>query len=842
MMRYLADKGHQILRNGYNVIPIQPGEKFPSVKGWQSNPTTKTILDGWVSNGRASHGVGITTGAISLFDLDISHHAMNRHMANYCVTHIGFAPERIGNAPRCGLMYRSPKPFKKLKSKAYTDPDGNKAEIEILGIGQQFVAYHEHPDTKKPYVWMSDTQNPEETLASDLTEVTEQDALDALAHFEETAEAWGWKPWGGSAPAKRDTTTVSSAPAWAASSEVTAGAEDDPFDIGYGRVEMSDEELRNLVRLIPNDSRVEYEGKGLSWLNIMEGIHHQTEGSEEGRSIAREYSDRYQDVEEEGRFDKTWNSLGKSKERPVTARILIKLAKEYRETTIADLLAEAKTKKDLEAAAEVIAKIEKLDALEREQYAVALKDASKRVLGHAIPLKLARQMVRPVASHPDLQGYELNEDGVALAFAQKHQSDLRFCATTSKWHRWDGFHWKPENTRLAFDWARDTCRELRSDNPMAEALSKAGAAEAVEKYCRADRRLVIESTAFDTDPWLLGTPEGTVDLRTGELRQARQEDYITKLTQVGPGFEGRCSAWIKFLNESTQNNQDFIRYLQMQCGYYLTGSTKEQSLLFIHGPGGNGKGVFIHILEYIFDTYATTASMDTFADNHGFHRHPADIAALNGYRLVVTSEVAEGQMWDEVRIKALTGGDRISARLMRENFSNFTPSFKLMVVGNNEPALRTVDDAMKRRLRMAPFIYKPPIENAELEAELKAEAGEILSWMIEGALDWQKNGMVLPEIVREETDRYFSDQDLIGQWLDEWTEKGNYETQTVVLKASFDTFSGSENSIQTKRSAMAFSSALARKGYERAKNIPDENGIRGRGFKGLRLKEGGDDL
>ena len=287
--------------------------------------------------------------------------------------------------------------------------------------------------------------------------------------------------------------------------------------------------------------------------------------------------------------------------------------------------------------------------------------------------------------------------------------------------------------------------------------------------------------------------------------------------------------------------QTIGRYLQMQCGYYLTGSTREQSLLFIHGPGGNGKVVLIHILEHIFGAYSTTESMDTFADNKGFHRHPADIAALNGYRLVVTSEVAEGQVWDEVRIKALTGGDRISARLMRENFSNFVPNFKLMVIGNNEPALRTVDDAMKRRLQMALFDYKPPIKNLDLESELKAEAEDILSWMIDGALDYQKNGMVIPKTVREETDRYFSEQDSLGQWLDGYTEKGNYQTATTDLKASFDLIFPSAD-FRSKQSAMSFAGNLAKRGYERVRNVRDSNGVWTRGFKGLRLKEDSGEL
>ena len=821
---YLADKGHRILRNGFNVIPIRPGDKAPSVKDWRGKPTTKTDLDKWVSNGRAKHGVGITTDNNPLVDIDIFHPGMNRYMVNHVETHIGFAPIRVGYAPKCGLLFRSSEPFRKITSKEYVDPDGRKAQIEILGIGQQFVAYHIHPDTHQPYRWLDAKDNPEVTHARDLPVLTQEQGRAIVAEFERKADKLGWKT-----------------NARTSSSRMSAPAPDieDPFDIGRDPLGLTDDELRQHMMLIPNDN-APYEGEGLSWFNVVAAIHHESGGSDEGYNIAYVWSDQSGKHTNE-RFDKTWGSFTSGeKPHPVTARLLLKLSKEFRAASIAESLANAKTKQDLEAVALVISKIEKLNNLEREEYAVAVKEAATRILGHSLSIKIAREMIRPPVP-ADLSGFQLNEDGVALAFAEKHKDALRFCATTGMWHQWDGIYWKPQKTRLAFHWARLMCRELRADNPTAEALGKAGAAEAVEKFCRADPRLVVESTVFDTDPWLLGTPDGTIDLHTGELRDARQEDYITKLTGIGPGLGAGCPRWMKFLNEVTKNDLNLIRYLQMQCGYYLTGSTREQSLLFIHGPGGNGKGVFIHILEYIFGDYSTTASMDTFADNHGFHRHPADVAALNGYRLVITSEVAEGQVWDEVRIKALTGGDRISARLMRENFSNFVPNFKLMVIGNNEPALRTVDDAMKRRLQMALFDFKPPIKNLDLESELKSEAPDILLWMIDGALDYHKNGMIIPETVREETDRYFSEQDSLGQWLDGFTEKGDFETATTELKASYDLISGSEG-FRSKRSMMAFSASLAKRGYERTRNITDANGIRGRGFKGLRLKEVFDDL
>jgi hypothetical protein len=179
----------------------------------------------------------------------------------------------------------------------------------------------------------------------------------------------------------------------------------------------------------------------------------------------------------------------------------------------------------------------------------------------------------------------------------------------------------------------------------------------VEAFARADPQLAVTAEIWDRDPWLLGTPGGTVDLRTGELRTARREDFITKQTGAAPE-PGEPRRWLQFLREATAGDSELVRFLQQVAGYCLTGSTREHSLFFIYGPGGNGKSVFLNLLNYVLGDYATTAAMETFtASKHD--RHPTDLAMLNGARLVSASETEEGRAWAESRIKQLTGGDKI---------------------------------------------------------------------------------------------------------------------------------------------------------------------------------------
>jgi putative DNA primase/helicase len=223
-------------------------------------------------------------------------------------------------------------------------------------------------------------------------------------------------------------------------------------------------------------------------------------------------------------------------------------------------------------------------------------------------------------------------------------------------------------------------------------------------------------------------------LRTGELRPAQRGDHITKSTAVAPSARADCPRWFDFLRQATRGDDGLMRFMQQVAGYGLTGDICEHALFFIYGPGGNGKTVFLNTVKSILGDYATTAAMDTFMANH-HDRHPTDLAMLRGARLVSVSETEEGRAWTESRIKQLTGGDPISARFMRQDFFEYRPQFKLLIIGNHKPSLRNVADAARRRFNLIPFIHKPETPDRQLEEKLKSEWPGILRWAINGALD-----------------------------------------------------------------------------------------------------------
>jgi putative DNA primase/helicase len=188
--------------------------------------------------------------------------------------------------------------------------------------------------------------------------------------------------------------------------------------------------------------------------------------------------------------------------------------------------------------------------------------------------------------------------------------------------------------------------------------------------------------------------------------------------------------------------------------------------MFVYGPGGNGKTVFVNTIAGIVGSYATVAPMDTFMASIG-DRHPTDLAMMRGARLVTASETEEGRAWAESRIKQMTGGEPIAARYMRQNFFTYRPRFKLLLIGNHKPVLKNVDEAVRRRFRLVPFVRKPANPDPRLADKLREEWPAILRWMIEGCLAWQRDGLGQPEAVKAASDEYFDQQDTFGAWAAE---------------------------------------------------------------------------
>jgi putative DNA primase/helicase len=427
---------------------------------------------------------------------------------------------------------------------------------------------------------------------------------------------------------------------------------------------------------------------------------------------------------------------------------------------------------------------------------------------------------------------EYSDDALAHVFTECYGDDLRYTAAWGRWSIWTGQTWKTDDTRRVLDLARGICREKGEsckDEKLGRHVASARTIAAVERLAQADhRRHAATVDQWDADPWILNTPGGIVDLKTGCLRPACREDYCTKTTVVAP--DGDCPIWRAFLARITNDDQDLERFFQRICGYALTGVTQEHAMFFLYGTGANGKSKFVEAISGAMGDYAKVAPIETFIDSRS-QSHPTDVAGLRGARLVTAIETEEGRRWAESKVKTLTGGDRITARFMRQDFFEYTPQFKLVVAGNHKPGLRTVDEAMRRRFNLVPFtVTIPPKErDGALGEKLKEEWPGILQWAIEGCLAWQHEGLNPPASVISATREYFTEEDSLGLWIGDRTERkaGAFESTSVLFS---DWKAWAELAGEFVGTDKRFSTLLENRGYEKGRSKT------ARGFKGITLR------
>ena len=367
-----------------------------------------------------------------------------------------------------------------------------------------------------------------------------------------------------------------------------------------------------------------------------------------------------------------------------------------------------------------------------------------------------------------------SDEVLAQIFIDKHSDELRFTAPWGRWLKWDGRRWAPDEKLEIMSLVRAHCYEQarQAESKEAKNVASAGTVAAIERLARADQRIAVAVDEWDADAWLLNTPGGTVDLRTGQMRESDPEDKLTKVTGATPDWSCPTPLWNQLLLRATGGDKELVAFLRRVAGYSLTGSTSEHSQFFIFGTGANGKSTFINAITACTGEYHRVAPIETFTASKN-ERHPTELAGLRGARLVTAVETEEGRRWDESKIKALTGGDTISARFMRQDFFQFTPQFKLIIAGNHKPGLRSVDEAIRRRINLIPFtVAIPPEErDPDFTGKLKAELPGILAWMIDGCIEWQRNGLKPPQIVTDATDAYLEAEDGVSAWIDECCQR-----------------------------------------------------------------------
>jgi P4 family phage/plasmid primase-like protien len=394
-------------------------------------------------------------------------------------------------------------------------------------------------------------------------------------------------------------------------------------------------------------------------------------------------------------------------------------------------------------------------------------------------------------------GFDLTHDGLALEWGEARAIDARHVALWGKWLFWTGSRWEMDERLVHMTYMRDFLR-AKADEVARRAAEEAKAAEAagdkkgaegllgwaknegralrsapmvanVAGLVRSNPAQAATVAIWDADPWKLNTPAGIVDLKAGVLGPSDPLAHCTKSTAVAPAPKGTPTpTWDAFLKRIFRHDPELIPFMQRVLGYGLTGLMNEHALIFAWGQGGNGKGVLLNTASGLLGDYAAVAPADLLLVTQS-DRHPCDMAMLRGARFVTAQELAPGRAWDEPKLKSLTGGDPITARFMRQDFFTYQPAFLLAVAGNHKPSFKGVDEAIRRRLLLVPFLQNIPAEerDKDLPEKLRKEWPGILRWMIEGCLAWQKHGLNPPETVRAASEDYLAAEDVLGQWLSE---------------------------------------------------------------------------
>jgi putative DNA primase/helicase len=427
-----------------------------------------------------------------------------------------------------------------------------------------------------------------------------------------------------------------------------------------------------------------------------------------------------------------------------------------------------------------------------------------------------------------------NDAGRVARFITAMGENLRFVHEWETWYLWDGNRWRRDRDGGIMRDVKKFClaefeRALRehADNPKAASEARREAAELGDsaqaarmlKMAESDPRVIVHPEKLDADPWLLGTGNGVVDLRTGTFRAGERQDYVTKATGIAYEASATCPRFELFLQEIFEGDSELVNFVAGALGYSLTGSVSEQVFFFLHGCGANGKSRLVETMLALMGEYGATTAPEIVAltRNDTPMHHLAD---LHGARFTTLPETEESHRLAESRIKSLTGGDEITACRKYEHPFRFKPQLKLWIHGNHKPEIRGTDTGIWRRVRLVPFnaTFPPERRDLTLPENLATELPGILNYLIAACLRWKANGLPCPAQVKAATESYRTEQDVLAEFLDEKTMivQGERVTRSA-LYASYQAWAEGQG-IQKPWTQRAIAKSLRERGIAEDKD------------------------
>ena len=845
MSDYCRTVGPQLIGAGYLVVPIRDGEKRPAIASWQ-----KARLEARDLQRYEDHGVGVLCGQgdhpVVGIDIDISHPIIGPQLVEWCRKHLGETAERIGAAPRVLLAYRAATAgWTKGHSVTFFDPADplkpsgkrNEQQVEVLGFGQQFVAYHVHPDTGQPYEWTDMFGGLAHWRAESLPQISESH-VDAL--LVEVARL------------VRSTAGIEVLQGSTGPRFKTDGNADDDLLALVDRMGMPMAEAQRWVSYLKNEGD-HYD----TWIRIGAALHHEYAGTQheaDALQLWRDYGAK-SDKDKPGEYAYKWRSFGHHSGAPVTLRWLVSvcsLAKqeqdlEVRRAVIERATALIENEHDsmeigspsmLKQLREVARDAAVDDPLLRERIAQMFQARYKALTKVALPITQARAMLYGPKVATVQRKRPLTEFGNAERMLDKFGESLMYVPEIDAWFIWTGVYWR-RAVRIEIEHlAKETVRALVHEAPEHEddageffqfcALSQqARMVTNMVRLASSDPRVAVPARELDKTSHLLGVRNGVVNLHTGELLAADPEYRITMVTNCSYDPAAKCPLFEKVILEVFFGDRDMISYFMLALGYSLMGNPREETMFIPFGNGANGKSTLLNTVREVLGDYARSAEATSFiagdakTSNAGGPRE--DLVRLRGSRFVYVNEPDESGELREGAVKSMTGGDAISARGVHAPHSvEMVPTWVVWMPTNHKPIVKGSDNGIWRRLGLLPFTRNfatdPHVQqDRKLKDKLVQEKTGVLSLLVRAALRYQQEGLEPPATVVEARETYRKDMDLLAEWVDECCDTGPGLSATMQdLWRSWEEFARSRGNLGYVKSSIALGRRLDTK-FQRQK-------------------------
>lgn len=443
-----------------------------------------------------------------------------------------------------------------------------------------------------------------------------------------------------------------------------------------------------------------------------------------------------------------------------------------------------------------------------------------------------------------------DDQGRGLRMRDQFATVLKFNAVDKKWFFFNGSYWQEDigNQRVELA-AERVANSIKKEKPELSFSTKTDEDKAMNEWYRfqKDSRshmakmhmidefkkyVIVKHGEFDKEDMLLNTESGYVDLSNGELHDHDIDKKFSHQTLAEYSDNVDAPLWDKFLNQIFNSDEELIHYVQKAIGYSFTGSVDEQCLFILNGRGRNGKSVFSNVVSDVAGNYAKQMNVQTIvAKKNQSGSANSDIARLEGARIVTSSELNEGDRFDESLVKQLTGGDKILARFLYGSEFEYKPKFKIWMATNHLPIIRGTDDGIWRRIKIIPFNIQIPKEKVDkkLEYKLKAEYTGILNWIVQGAIMWQQEGLEDPEAVRQVIETYRAEMDPLDAFLEECCTTG--QNYSIKARDMYDAYH------EWAKESEEYKMSLNKFGREMSKKLLRVKKRDGWHYVGLKLKE-----